>query len=153
MKAKLLNDTLDASSADCPAALAKLLRDDVGRCVRVKEAVTNHLPHYLLGSSMVGFWAALATEQGQGALISECTAKLKIALLAEAEFLRRLSRPDTLAFAFDQHGKLSDNFVVIGPIERPGCTYERKFFEVEPNHVHTSPLFSVACRYLSVELA
>ncbi len=46
---------LNASSADDEAGLAELLSDDIGRGIGVEEAMSNDLPHELIGTAVMGF--------------------------------------------------------------------------------------------------
>jgi hypothetical protein len=57
LKAVLLNDADDTTSADREAGLAELLRDDVDRGVGIEEAVTDDLANEFVGADIVAFRA------------------------------------------------------------------------------------------------
>ena len=57
MKAVLLDDADDTTSADREAGLAELLCDDVDRGVRIEEAVTDDLTNDFVGADIVAFGA------------------------------------------------------------------------------------------------
>ena len=59
MKAVLLDDADDTTSADREAGLAELLRDDVDRGVGIEEAVTDDLANDFVGADIVAFGAGL----------------------------------------------------------------------------------------------
>ena len=55
MKAVLLDNADDTTSADHEAGLAELLGDDVDRGVRIEEAVTDDLADKFVGADIVAF--------------------------------------------------------------------------------------------------
>ena len=59
MKAVLLDDADDTTSANRETGLAKLLREDVERGVGIEEAVANDLANDLVGANIVAFGAWL----------------------------------------------------------------------------------------------
>ena len=76
-----------AADAERASTLPELLGDDRRRCLGIEEAVPDHLPDDLRGSTVVAFRAAFLTVQRQRAPLAKRGAKLKIALLAVAELL------------------------------------------------------------------
>jgi len=46
-------------------------------------------------------------------MLLESPTKLEIALLGEAELLRRLERPESFAFAFDEHRQFPCDFILL----------------------------------------
>ncbi len=57
LKAVLLDDSDDTTSADRDTGLAKLLHDDFERGVGIEEAVANDLANDLVGADIVAFGA------------------------------------------------------------------------------------------------
>ena len=55
LKAVLLDDADDTTSADREAGLAELLRDDVDRGVGIEKAVTDDLANDFVGADIVAF--------------------------------------------------------------------------------------------------
>jgi hypothetical protein len=50
------------------AGLLELLRDDLGRSIRIQETMPNNLAHHLLGASIIALWPACFALQSQCAL-------------------------------------------------------------------------------------
>ena len=59
MKAVLLDDADDTTSADREAGLAEFLGDDVDRGIRIEEAVTDDLANDFVGTDVIAFGAGL----------------------------------------------------------------------------------------------
>jgi hypothetical protein len=112
LKAVLLDDADDTTSADREAGLAELLRDDVDRGVRIEEAVTDDLTNDFVGADIVAFGAGpLALESCTTRFTIEFE-ELKISLLAEVELLSGLGGTEPFALAFNEHGQAGDDEVI-----------------------------------------
>jgi hypothetical protein len=112
LKAVLLDDTDDASSADRESGLAELLRDDVDRCVRIEKAVTDDLANDFVGADVIAFGAGLVALKSQASLFPIEFEQLKITLFAEIELLSGLGGTEPFALAFDEHGQAGDDEVI-----------------------------------------
>ena len=112
MKAVLLDDADDTTSADREAGLAELLRDDVGRGVWIEEAVTDDLTNDFVGADMVAFGAGLVPLESSTSMFTIEFEQLKISLLAEIELLGSLGGTEAFALALNQHGQAGDDEVI-----------------------------------------
>jgi hypothetical protein len=112
LKAILLDDADDTTSADQEAGLAELLRDDIDRGIRIEEAVADDLANDLVGARIVAFGAGLVALESCASLFTIEFEQLKISLFAEAELVGGLGGTDPFALAFDQHGEAGDNEVI-----------------------------------------
>ena len=112
MKAVLLDDADDTTSADREAGLAELLRDDVDRGVRIEEAVTDDLANDFVGADIVAFGAGLVALESCASMFTIEFEQLKISLLAEVELLSGLGGTEPFALAFNEHGQAGDDEVI-----------------------------------------
>jgi hypothetical protein len=112
LKAVLLDDADDTSSADLEAGLAELLRDDVDRGVRIEKAVTDDLANEFVGANIVTFGAGLVALESCASLYTIEFKQLKISLFAEAELLSGLGGTESFALALDEHGEAGDDEVI-----------------------------------------
>jgi hypothetical protein len=112
LKAVLLDDANDTTSADRETGLAKLLREDVERGVGIEEAVANDLANDLVGANIVSFGPRLLAKESCAALFTKEFEQLEISLLAEAELFGCLGGTGPLALAFDEHGEPGDDEVI-----------------------------------------
>jgi hypothetical protein len=112
LKAVLLDDADDTTSADREAGLAKLLRDDVDCGVGIKEAVTDDLANDFVGSDIVALGAGLVPLESCATVVTIAFEQLKISLFAEVELLGGLDGTKPFALTFNEHGQASDNEVV-----------------------------------------
>jgi hypothetical protein len=112
LKAVLLNDANDTTSADREVGLAELLRDDVDRGVRIEEAVTDDLANDFVGADIVAFGAGLVALESCASMFTIELEQLKISLLAEVEFLSGLGGTEPFALAFNKHGQAGDDEVI-----------------------------------------
>ena len=112
MKAVLLDDADDTTSADWEAGLAELPRDDFDRGVRIEEAVTDDLANDLVGANIVAFGTGLVALESRASMFTIEFEELKISLLAEVELLSGLGGAEPFALAFDEHGQSGDDEVV-----------------------------------------
>jgi hypothetical protein len=112
LKAVLLYDADDTTSADREAGLAELLRDDVDCGVRIEEAVTDDLANDFVGADIVAFGAGLVALESCASIFTIEFEQLKISLLAEIELLGGLGGTEPFALAFNEHGQARDDEVV-----------------------------------------
>ena len=120
MKAVLLDDADDTSSADREAGLAELLRDDVDRGVRIEEAVADDLANEFVGADIVAFGAGFVALKSCASMFTIQFEQLKISLFAEVELRSGLGGTEPFALAFNEHGEARDNVVVWKNGEFPG---------------------------------
>jgi hypothetical protein len=112
LKAVLLDDADDTTSADREAGLAELLRDDVDRGVGIEEAVTDDLANEFVGADIVAFGAGLVALESCASMFTIEPEQLKISLLAEVELLSGLGGTEPFALAFNEHGQARDDEVI-----------------------------------------
>jgi hypothetical protein len=112
LKAILLDDTDDTTSADRESGLAELLRDDVDRGVRIEEAVADDLANDFVGADVVAFGAGPVALESCASRFTIEFEQLKISLLAEVELLSGLGGTEPFALAFNKHGQAGDNEVI-----------------------------------------
>jgi hypothetical protein len=112
LKAVLLDDANDTTSADRETGLAKLLREDVQRGVGIEEAVANDLANDLVGANIVSFGPRLLAKEPWASLFTKESEQLEISLLAETELFGGLGGTGPLALAFDEHGEPGDDEVI-----------------------------------------
>jgi hypothetical protein len=112
LKAVLLDDADDTTSADREAGLAELLGDDLDRGVGIEEAVPDDLAHDLVGAHIVALGAGLVALESRAPMVIIESKHLKISLLAKAELLGGLSGTEPFALAFDEHGQTGDDQVI-----------------------------------------
>ena len=79
----------------------------------------NDLTFDLIGTPVVGFGSTWTALQRVGAGLTIRLSNLKVALLAEAELTRRFDRSESFAFALNQHGQFTGNFVIL--LDRHRC--------------------------------
>jgi hypothetical protein len=104
LKAVLLDDADDTTSADREAGLAELLCDDVDRGVRIEEAVTDDLANELVGADIVAFGPGLMALESLATLVTVEFEQLEVPLLADIELLSGFGGTKPFALAFDNHG-------------------------------------------------
>jgi hypothetical protein len=112
LKAVLLDDADDTTSADREAGLAELLRDYLDRGIRIEEAVTDDLANELVGADIVAFGAGLVAVESSASMFTIEFEQLKISLLAEVELLGGLGGAESFALAFNEHGQAGDDEVI-----------------------------------------
>jgi len=100
--------------------LLELLSDDLSRSIRIQETMANDLAHHLFGAPIVTLWPACFTLQSQRPLDFKLFQELKIALFSVTEFTSGLSGTKALALAFEKHGQLAGNLVIVGQKDRTG---------------------------------
>ena len=86
--------------------------------------MTNDLPDHLFGAPIVSLWAAHFALQSQRALGFKLFQQLKIALFGVTEFPGGLSGTQSLTFAFEKHGQLAGNLIIVGQEDRTGMADE-----------------------------
>ena len=136
----LLKDASDGSVADGDSLLPEFLGDDFAVGIGVEESGADHLPFDFVSSSVVGFRTTFFICECDGSVLEEGLADLEIALRGVAEFVGRLLRSEPFAFAFDEHGELVGNFIVLGNAQGSIVAVEDSFFDVE---FHDCPSLSV----------
>jgi hypothetical protein len=134
LQAKLFDHALHAANADLPSALRELLRDHFGRRLGIEEPVPDRLAHHLGGSTIMRLGTALAGAQGPGAQFGEGGPQLKVALSAEAKLARGPRRPQPLALAFDEHGELAGDLIVLGHAQPAAGSDQGMLLELESRH-------------------
>ena len=134
MQAELFDDAFDTAGADRQAGLGDFLSDDVGRGIRVEEAMTNNLAHDFVGATRTGFGTPFATDEGLGALGVKELAELEIALLAEPELGCGLRGSQALAIAFEEHGEFDRAFVLGGDRQNASGADKGMAIQVEVQH-------------------
>ena len=112
LKAVLLDDADDTTSADRETGLAKFLCEDVERGVRIEKAMANDLANDLVGADIVVFGAGLVALESCASLFTIEFEQLKISWLAEIELFGGLGSANPFALAFDEHGQPRDDQVV-----------------------------------------
>jgi len=90
------------------------LSNDFGTGFRIQEPVTDDLTDEFLGAPVVGFWASFGAEESLAALFKKEGPDLEVALTAKTELGSSPINAFRAAFAFDEHGKLPSDFVVLG---------------------------------------
>ena len=134
MQAELGDDAVDGAFADAEVALAEFLRDDLGAGFGIEEAMTNHLADQFWGAPVVGLGAAFGTEETEAALLPKAGAQLEIALAAETKLGGGLRNAFRTAFALDEHGQFTGDFIIGGNGERAGKALEAFGGQVEGKH-------------------
>lgn len=86
MKPEVGDRALDAAQADREVGLTELLGDDLGRGIRIQEAVAHDLGDDLLGASVIGLGAGLLGLKGLQAALLEVLQELVVSLAAIAVF-------------------------------------------------------------------
>ena len=100
MKAVLLDDADDTTSADLETSLAELLGDDVDRGVRIEEAVTDDLAHKFVGTDVIAFGAGPALVPSF--LLPIEFEQLKYRCLLRSNFFSGLGGTEPFALAFNE---------------------------------------------------
>ena len=114
MESELGNDAVYGPFADAEVTLSEFLSDDFGAGLRIQEAVTDDLTHQFLGAPVVGFGAALGTEEGLAAFFKKEGSELEVTLTAKTEFSSGTINALSAAFAVDEHGKFTRDLVIFG---------------------------------------
>jgi hypothetical protein len=134
LQAELGDDAVDRTFTDAEVALPEFLRDDLGAGFRVQETMTDHLADNFLGASVLRFGAALGAEKGQAALLEKKRPELEVTLAAITEFGGGPVNAFAAAFALDQHGELTRDFVVFGNGQGAGGALDALLEELEGKH-------------------
>lgn len=95
-------------------SLAEFLSDDLGRGLRIQEAMADDLADDFVGAPVIGLGAGGFTVQSQGAVFFEQMEQLEIAGFGIAEFFGGLGGTGAFALAFEEHGQLEGEFIVGG---------------------------------------
>jgi hypothetical protein len=133
LKAVLLDDADNTTSADREAGLAELLCDDVDRGVRIEEAVTDNLANDLVGADIVVFGAGLMALESRASMFAVEFEQLKISLFAELELVGSLGGAESLALTLDEHGQAGDDEVIRKNWELSGGADDTAGRDVEPH--------------------
>src|ERR1700731_2188893 len=124
LQPKVADHSLDAANANKMVSLLKLLGNDLSRSVWIQEPMTNDLTDHLFSAPIVGLWPAHFALQSQGALSFKLFQQLKIALFSVTEFTSSLSGAQSLTLAFEKHGQLVGNLIIVGQEDRTGMADE-----------------------------
>ena len=114
MEPELGNDAVYGPFADTKATLSEFLSDDFGTGLRIQKAVTDDLTDQFLGAPVVGFGAALGTEESLAAFFKKEGPELEVTLTAKAEFSSGTVNTFKAAFALDEHGQFTRDFIMLG---------------------------------------
>jgi hypothetical protein len=114
LQSELSNDAIDGAFADAEVTLAEFLREDFGAGIGIEEAVADHLADEFRGAPVGGGGAAFGTEERRGAFLQEEGAELEVTLTAKTEWGGGTVNALAAAFALDEHGELTRDFVVLG---------------------------------------
>jgi hypothetical protein len=98
--------------------LDEFLRNHFRRGIGIEKAMPNHLPDDFRGPAVVPLGPSFLAEKRRRASLAERSAKLKIALLAQAELPGGLKRPQALAFALDEHEQFVGDLVFGGHLQQ-----------------------------------
>jgi len=134
LRAKLREDAFDAAGADHETALPQFLRDDLGRGIRVEEAVADNLLDDLIGAAVVGLGPAFLIEQGESAVALKGDAQLEVTLPAEAELGGGRAGAQSFTLSFEEHGELGEDDIGRGRAQRAAGTYEGEGVRSEYKH-------------------
>jgi len=94
----------------------------------------DHLANDLLGASVLRFGAALGAEQSQAAALQKKRAQLEVTLAAITEFGGGAVNALAAAFALDEHGELTSDFVVFGNGQGAEGALDALLEELEGKH-------------------
>src|ERR1700719_2129801 len=104
--------------------LLELLGDHLGRSIRIQETMTNDLTDHHFSAPIVGLWPARFALQSQRALGFKLFQQLKIALFGITEFTGGQRGAQSLTLAFEKHGQLAGNLIIVGQKDRTGMADE-----------------------------
>jgi hypothetical protein len=149
LEAELRDDAIDGAFADAEVTLAEFLGDDFGAGFGIEEAVADDLTDEFLRAAVIGFRAALGTEQRRAAFFKKERAKLEVALAAEAKLGGGTVNALGAAFALDEHGELRGDFVVGGDGQGTGRTLDAFLEEFKGNH---ADLAGRVCQHKSIKI-
>ena len=103
MQAVIGDDAANGAQTDGEVGLSELLRDDLGRSIRIQEDVAQDLPHDLLGAAVVGFGSSFLGLEGRKSTLLESLQQLIITLTAVAVFFDDGDDALLEALAFEEH--------------------------------------------------
>jgi hypothetical protein len=103
LKAQVGDGAQDTAQADREMGLTELLGDDLGRGIRIQEAVAHDLAENLLGASVIGLGAGLLGLKGLQATLLELMQQLIVSLAAVAVFLGDGGDAVLQTLAFQEH--------------------------------------------------
>src|SRR6202044_1125020 len=118
LQAVVADHPLNAANANRMASLLKPLGDDFGRCIRIQEAMPNDLALQFTGASIVGLWSSKLALKSQRAVSPKLFQQLKKALFGITVSACCLSRSQSLALAFKEHGQLAGDLIIVGDQDR-----------------------------------
>jgi hypothetical protein len=111
--------------------LTEFLGDDLGRGIRIQEAVAHDLEDNLLGASVIGLGAGLLGLKGLQATLLEVMQELIVSLAAVAVFLCDGGDAVLQALAFQEHEEVVGLLVGGGDGQRAGGAGELVSIGVE----------------------
>lgn len=114
MEPELGNDAIDSPFANTEVTLSELLSDDFSAGLGIQKTVTDDLTDQFLSAPIVGFGAALGTEQSLAAFFEKEGPELEVTLTAKPEFSSGTVDAFRAAFAVDEHSKFTGDFVIFG---------------------------------------
>lgn len=98
----------------------------------------NDLAHEFGGAAVIGFGAAWVALQGHGASGEEQGAELEVTLFTEAEFVSGFEGTEVSAVAFEEHGELEGDLIVLAHGEIACGANEGMLLGIEKSHEKTS---------------
>jgi hypothetical protein len=114
LQAVIGDNALDGADADGVVGLAQLLRDDLGRSIRVQEQVAQDPTHGFIGPAIVGSGAGFLGLKSRKAALLEGVEQLIVALAAVAVLLGDGGDVLLEALAFQEHEKPASQRVFRG---------------------------------------
>src|ERR1700693_3571337 len=88
------------------------------------RSMTNDLTDHHFSAPIVGLWPARFALQSQRALGFKLFQQLKIALFGVTEFTGGQRGTQSLTLAFEKHGQLAGNLIIVGQEDRTGMADE-----------------------------
>ena len=92
------------------------------------------LANEFLGATVVGFGTSSGTQKSLAAVLKKEPSDLEVTLTAETEFSRGVVNPVRATFAFDKHGQLFGDLIVLRNGKRAGFALDEFFGKPERNH-------------------
>ena len=134
MESELGNDAVYGPFGDTEVTLSEFLSNDLRASFRIQESVTDHLTDEFLGAPVVPFGASFGAEESLAAFFEEKSPELEVTLPAITEFGGGMVDAFGPAFAINEHGDFTGDFVVFGDGKRAECALDALTEEFEGNH-------------------
>ena len=134
MEPELGNYAVYAAFAGGETALPELLSNDLGGSFGIEEAMADDLADEFLCAPVIGFGSALGAEESVAAFFQKEGTELKVTLTAIAELGGDAVDALRTAFAVNEHGELTGDFVVFGNREGAEFALDPFLEKFERNH-------------------